>query len=202
MAMGFKDFVSRLKDVPAYLFKPGGPRKLTEAELVRMEAEARRLFKDAITRIGNKQWPLAAEDIDKARKICTDMGWQDGVAHADYLLDQALSKKSSAERGKKARAMVVKPMPGQASPATVGSSEQDHVEKLRKIIKVSDRIEVARLADALGIDEKAAWQRVFDWAGQFGFKVDGNTIVFGSGDTAKFIDDLDKEFAEWHADKI
>jgi hypothetical protein len=202
MAMGFKDFVSRLKDVPAFLSKPGGQRKLTEAELVRMEAEARRLFKDAITRIGNKQWPLAADDIDKARKICTDMGWQDGIAHADYLLDQALSKKAGDARGTKARAVAGKHAPGQAGYAAAGSTEQDHVEKLRKIIKVSDRIEIARLADALGIDEKLAWQRVFDWADQFGFKVDGNVIVFGSGDTAKFVDDLDKEYAEWHADKI
>jgi hypothetical protein len=202
MAMGFKDFVSRLKDVPAFLLKPGSPRKLTEAELVRMEAEARRFFKDAITRIGNKQWPQAADDIDKARKICADMGWQDGIAHADYLLDQALAKKASDERGKKARAAAKPIESDQAGYATSGSAEHDHVEKLRKIIKVSDRIEVARLADALCIDEKLAWQRVFDWAEQFGFKVDGNVIVFGSGDTAKFVDDLDKEFAEWHADKI
>nr|MDO8087466.1 hypothetical protein [Candidatus Sigynarchaeum springense] len=186
--MGFKDFVSRLKDVPAFLFKPGGPRKLTETELARMEAEARRYFKDAITRIGNKQWPQAADDIDKARKICIEMDWQEGIAHADYLLDQALAKKASDERGKKARA--------------ARASESDHVEKLRKIIKATDRIKVARLADALGIDEKVAWRRVFDWAEQFGFKVDGNAIVFGSGDTARFVDDLDKEFAEWHSDKI
>ncbi len=200
--MGFKDFVSRLKEVPAFLLKPGGTRKLTEAELVRMEAETRRLFKDAITRIGNKQWPLVADDIDKARRICADMGWQDGIAHADYLLDQALAKKASDERGRKARAAAKPLASNQSRYATDESAEHDHVEKLRKIIKVSDRIEVARLADALGIDEKLAWQRVFDWAEQFGFKVDGNVIVFGSGNTAKFVDDLDKEFAEWHADKI
>ncbi|MEX2684919.1 MAG: hypothetical protein Q6373_025315 [Candidatus Sigynarchaeota archaeon] len=186
--MGFKDFVSRLEEVPAFLFKPGSPRQLTEAELVRMEAEARRYFKDAIASIGNKQWARVADDIDKARKICIEMDWQEGIAHADYLLDQALAKKASDERDKKARA--------------ARAGEIAHVEKLRKIIKLSDRIEVAKLADALGIEEKHAWQRVFDWAEQFGFKVDGNMIVFGSGDTARFVDNLDKEFAEWHADKI
>ncbi|MBN2153972.1 MAG: hypothetical protein JW839_21120 [Candidatus Lokiarchaeota archaeon] len=200
--MGFKDFVSRLKAVPAFLFKPGGPRRLTEAELARMEAEARRHFKDAIARIGNKQWSQAADDIDKARKICTDMGWQEGVSHADYLLDQALAKRAADERGKKARAVAAQSRAKQAARAAGKSAESDHVEKLRKIIKVSDRIEVARLADALDIDEKLAWQRVFDWAEQFGFKVDGNAVVFGAGDTARFVDDLDKEFAEWHADKI
>ncbi len=202
MAMGFKDFVSRLKDVPAFLFKPGGPRKLTEAELVRMDAEARRFFKDAITRIGNKQWPQAADDIDKARKICTDMGWQEGILHADYLLDQALAKKASDERVKKARVAGGVPSSKQTRSTAIKSTESDHVEKLRKIIKVSDRIEVAKLADALGIDEKLVWQRVFDWAEQFSFKVDGNMVVFGSGDTAKFVDDLDKEYAEWRAEKI
>lgn len=200
--MGFKDFVSRLKDLPAFLSKPGGPRKLTEAELVRMEAEARRLFKDAITRIGQKYWQAAAADIDKARQICTDMGWHDGIAHADYLLDQALSKKASDAREKKKRAASARPASVKVTYTAGGDATRDHVEKLRKIIKVSDRIEVARLADALGIDEKVAWMRVFDWAEEFGFKVDGNMIVFGAGDTAKFVDDLDKAFAEWHSEKL
>ncbi|NMC06183.1 MAG: hypothetical protein GYA24_13290 [Candidatus Lokiarchaeota archaeon] len=200
--MGFKDFVSRLKEVPALLSRPGVQREIPEADLVRMEAEARRLFKDAIMRIGHKQWQAAAGDIEKARQICTVMGWQDGIAHADYLLDQALSKKANDARAREARAAITRPAGGKPARAATNGVAGDHVEKLRKIIKVSDRIEVARLAEVLGIEEKLAWTRVFDWAEEFGFKVDGNMIVFGSGDMNRLVTGLDKEFAKWHGDKL
>ncbi|MHA1732368.1 MAG: hypothetical protein ACTSU5_10505 [Promethearchaeota archaeon] len=73
----------------------------------------------------------------------------------------------------------------------------DRLEKLEKIMAVADELPVSRLAKALGLDEDACWERVWDWASKFGFRVRGEVLVFGAGKGEDFIADLEKEFSDW-----
>ena len=75
--------------------------------------------------------------------------------------------------------------------------DQDRIAKLRKIVKVSNSLEISRLAEVLHIDEKMLWDRIFDWAEQFGFRIEENKVIFGQGNVAGFVDELDKHFATW-----
>lgn len=75
--------------------------------------------------------------------------------------------------------------------------DQDRIAKLRKIVKVSNSLEISRLAEVLHINEKMLWDRIFDWAEQFGFRIEENKVIFGQGNVAGFVDELDKHFATW-----
>ncbi len=43
--------------------------------------------------------------------------------------------------------------------------------------------------------------KIFDWAAECGFEVDGNQVVFGAGRKDAFIAALDKLFASWGKNK-
>ena len=77
------------------------------------------------------------------------------------------------------------------------AAEQERMDKLRRIMKVSTSLEIAQLASLLGIDEKDLMDRIIDWAEQFGFQIDGNKVIFGQGNTAAFIDELNAAFGSW-----
>lgn len=72
--------------------------------------------------------------------------------------------------------------------------------RLRDILSVSTRVDIARVAQALKIDSQVIWDRIFDWAKQFGFKIDGDFIVVEELDVESFIRALDKEFLTWKSD--
>jgi len=75
--------------------------------------------------------------------------------------------------------------------------EQEHLDKLRKIIKVSNSLEIARLADLLKVDSQFVWDHIIDWAEQFGFRIEENKVIFGQGDTGAFLDELQRQFDTW-----
>jgi len=77
------------------------------------------------------------------------------------------------------------------------ADEKARIEKLRKIVKVSNSLEIARMAAVLSMDEKLLWDKIFDWADQFGFRIEKDMVIFAQGNTAGFIDALDKQFSAW-----
>jgi hypothetical protein len=77
----------------------------------------------------------------------------------------------------------------------VASSElpaSEAIEKLRKIIRVSDRVPIPKIAQVLRVDVSVLWDQVFDWAERFRFRVDNDVLVLKDGDIKAFLLELGK----------
>ncbi len=90
-----------------------------------------------------------------------------------------LQRKTAAEEQKKA------------------TMEPARLEKLKKLVRVSESLEVPQMAKILSLTEDDLYARIVDWADQFGFTLDKDTVEFGAGHKDDFIASLDKEFASW-----
>ncbi len=75
--------------------------------------------------------------------------------------------------------------------------EQGAVEKIRKMLAVSTRLKLDLMQRALGLDADTFSNKIFDWAAEFKFKIDGDYVVIEGGDVTGFISKLDAEFADW-----
>lgn len=73
------------------------------------------------------------------------------------------------------------------------------VEKLKKLVKVSTTLKISQMAQILKLNEADLYDRIVDWADEFGFTIDGELIKFGAGRKDDFINSLDKAFADWDA---
>ncbi len=77
------------------------------------------------------------------------------------------------------------------------SLKTDITTKLRKITKVSKRVRLEMVRDALGMDGLGFNQKIFDWAEEFGFTIDGDFVDFSGSDVDAFVKSLDAQFAAW-----
>ncbi len=75
--------------------------------------------------------------------------------------------------------------------------EPARLEKLKKLVRVSKSLTVPQMAQILDLTEKELYERIVDWADQFGFTLDKDTVEFGAGHKDDFLAQLDKEFATW-----
>ena len=75
--------------------------------------------------------------------------------------------------------------------------ENDQIEKLRKIIKVSESMEISQLAIMLDMDENQVLKRLVNWADQFGFIIRGKEVIFNKDTADSFIATIDKQYASW-----
>lgn len=66
------------------------------------------------------------------------------------------------------------------------------VEKLQKIIRVSDRVPIRQLAQVLHVEESSLWDQVFEWADRFRFRIDSDVLVLKGGDVQAFLLELGK----------
>jgi len=71
------------------------------------------------------------------------------------------------------------------------------IQKLEKMMKVTNSIEISRMAKVLRMAEDVLWDKIFDWAEKFNFKIEKNDIIFSGGNTSGFIDEVDKYFGKW-----
>ncbi len=74
---------------------------------------------------------------------------------------------------------------------------EDRKDKLQKMLAVSTRIKMDMIQRALGLDADTVSNKIFEWAAEFNFKIDGDSVVIAGGDVAGFISKLDAEFADW-----
>src|SRR5271157_750510 len=79
---------------------------------------------------------------------------------------------------------------GAVSASKLPASEA--IEKLRKIIRVSDRVPIPQLAQVLRVDVTSLWDHVFEWAERFRFRVDNDILVLKDGDIKAFLLELGK----------
>ncbi len=71
------------------------------------------------------------------------------------------------------------------------------IEKIKKTIKVSDRLRMSMMRKALNLDESLFLDKIFDWADSFGFRIDGDYLIIKQDTVSDFIEALDKEFLLW-----
>nr|MDO8110179.1 WD40 repeat domain-containing protein [Candidatus Sigynarchaeota archaeon] len=76
--------------------------------------------------------------------------------------------------------------------------EKEAVQKIQKMMQVSKRLRIDMMREALGMDLKTFSDKMIDWAGQFGFHIDGDFVDFENADVNGFISTLDGYFADWN----
>ncbi|NHJ25317.1 MAG: hypothetical protein EAX89_12120, partial [Candidatus Lokiarchaeota archaeon] len=77
--------------------------------------------------------------------------------------------------------------------------EEEHaiIEKIRKVMNVSTRVKMDTLKDYLKMDTTTFNQKIFDWAAQFNFTIDGDYLNIRKENVSDFIDELEKQFSSW-----
>ena len=76
-------------------------------------------------------------------------------------------------------------------------SEATRMEKLKKLVKVSERLKISQMAQILAMDEATLYDRIVDWAADYGFTIDEDVVKFGAGRKEDFIAALDGAFQGW-----
>ena len=74
------------------------------------------------------------------------------------------------------------------------------VERLKNVTCVSNKIRLDMLRNILKIsdDNKEFFdEKIFDWALEFGFRIDGDFLLFEQDAMLEFIGSLEKQFEEW-----
>jgi hypothetical protein len=71
------------------------------------------------------------------------------------------------------------------------------VEKLKKLVKVSTSLKITQMTQILKMNEADLYDRIVDWANEFGFTIDGESVKFDAGRKDDFINSLDQAFADW-----
>ena len=68
--------------------------------------------------------------------------------------------------------------------------ERERVDKIKEMLDVSYRIRLDLMRDALEMDEKTFSIKIFEWAHQFNFVIDGDYLNVNSEHVGDFIDNL------------
>ena len=79
----------------------------------------------------------------------------------------------------------------------VKEKEQMRIDKIARIIKVSDSLSLEDFAIAMEITRENLMDKIFTWAEMFGFRIADDKVIFAGGRVDAFLADLDRQFAEW-----
>ena len=71
------------------------------------------------------------------------------------------------------------------------------VEKLKKLVKVSEKLKISQMAQILNLKEAELYDRIVDWAADFGFTIDEDVVKFSAGRKEDFNAAIDSAFSEW-----
>ncbi len=75
--------------------------------------------------------------------------------------------------------------------------ERSIIEKVKKIVKVSNTISLDMMRRSLNLPEEIFLERIYDWAAEFNFKIDGSNLLINQDTLENFITSLDKQYEEW-----
>ncbi len=79
--------------------------------------------------------------------------------------------------------------------------ERERLEKLERLIRVSVKLKRQEIGEYLGLSKQELFDRLVTWAEQFGFKIDGDDVLFEGAQKDDFIAALEKEFSSWNTQK-
>ncbi|MFX0070203.1 MAG: zinc ribbon domain-containing protein [Candidatus Hermodarchaeota archaeon] len=77
--------------------------------------------------------------------------------------------------------------------------EKEAIEKLKRVVSISDRIQIDMLKNILNLDDIRFARNIFNWAEAFNFTVDGDYLIINKDTVTEFIEALDKQFEMWTA---
>ena len=75
--------------------------------------------------------------------------------------------------------------------------EKVNIERIKKIFRVSRKLGFSAMQKALAMDENTFMIKIFDWADQFGFTIDGSEVIFKQEMKDDFISMLEDQFEQW-----
>ncbi len=75
--------------------------------------------------------------------------------------------------------------------------EHDRINRLKELVEISIRLNRRDIGQYIGLSGDDLFRRLVKWAKEFGFKLDGEDVVFGGGRKDEFIARLEKEFVTW-----
>ena len=81
-------------------------------------------------------------------------------------------------------------------------AEKDALEKIKQMVKVSDRIKLDMMRSALKLDEVLFNEKIFEWADKFDFRIDADILIINQEKLSEFMDALEEEVAVFREQKI
>ena len=76
-------------------------------------------------------------------------------------------------------------------------TESEQLARLKKLVQVSKRLKRADIGEYLGLTGKELFDRLVEWATEYGFTLDGEDVDFEGGRKEDFVAELDQEFEKW-----
>ena len=70
------------------------------------------------------------------------------------------------------------------------NEEQEKIDRIKSMMEVSNRLRLDMIRVALDMDEKLFTQKVFQWAKEFNFLIDGDYLIINQDTAKEFIEDL------------
>jgi Leucine-rich repeat (LRR) protein len=70
-------------------------------------------------------------------------------------------------------------------------------EKFKDIFQRNSSIQMEDLRNFLNMESSVFMEKIIDWAIEYGFKIDGSTLLFSTGKKNMFLDMLDNNFNVW-----
>jgi len=70
------------------------------------------------------------------------------------------------------------------------TKERQIIEKITRIMKVSTRVNLDRMQDVLNMDKTLFNNKIFEWADEFEFKIDGDYLIVNQDSVSKFLASL------------
>ncbi len=76
-------------------------------------------------------------------------------------------------------------------------NDKELLEKVKELLDVSKRINLNRMQDALGLEKTIFNKKVFEWAKDFGFTIDGDYLIVNDNSLTELTNILELKFKEW-----
>lgn len=77
--------------------------------------------------------------------------------------------------------------------ARLQKEEKEKIDQIKSMIQVSNKLRLDMIRTALSMDEKLFTEKVFQWATQFNFMIDGDYLIINQDTTSDFLTDLSSE---------
>ncbi len=110
------------------------------------------------------------------------------------LPEMVAAAKEGRLRGSEAQPLQKAGEPESSQPTAMDPAR---LEKLKKLVQVSEKLKIAQVAQILKLKEEEVYDHIVDWAAEFGFVLDEDIVKFGAGRKDDFIAALEKDFENW-----
>ncbi|MFX0076955.1 MAG: hypothetical protein ACFE96_16030, partial [Candidatus Hermodarchaeota archaeon] len=82
------------------------------------------------------------------------------------------------------------------------SIEKGSIEKVKRMVKVSDRINLDMMRTALKMDKEVFSEKIFEWADKFDFRIDADMLIVNKEKVGEFFDALEEDVSVFKDRKV